>query len=462
LILIGRKDIIWNYAATFLKIASSALLLPFILRMMPSETVGIWSVFMTVSAFAGLLDFGFNPSFTRNITYIFSGVRTLKVKSFEPVSKNNQIVDYDLLKGVIGAMRWFYFRMAIILLLLLSTMGTYYIYLLLKNYTGDHREVYFAWSFLCATATYNLFTQYYDSLLQGKGLVKESKQIIIIGQSIYLIIASLLIISGCSLVAIVSAQALSVITIRRLSNYVFFNRDIKLRLKNAVSRSKTEILKVIYPNAIKIGLTSLGGFMVQKSAIVIGSMYLSLKEIASYGITLQLITVIAGFAGIYTLTYQPKIAELRVEQNNLAIKEIYLKGEIVLIFTYLALGFALIIFGKWAFKFIESRTLLLPQLLLFASIVVSFLESNHSLAGTILLSKNEVPFFKASLCSGGATIILMMLLFQYTNLNLWSMIAAPGIVQGVYQNWKWPSVVFAELKIDREDIFKAIRCIKKM
>ena len=80
---IGREDLYWNYGATFLKIASSALLLPLILRMMSSEMVGIWSVFMTVTAFASLLDFGFCGSFTRNITYVFSGVVKLKKEGFE-------------------------------------------------------------------------------------------------------------------------------------------------------------------------------------------------------------------------------------------------------------------------------------------------------------------------------------------------------------------------------------------
>ena len=125
---IGRKDLIWNYSTTFLKIASTALLLPFILRIMPSLMVGIWSVFMTIAAFSGLLDFGFNPSFSRNVTYVFIGVRTFKVDGFESASIENQMIDYGLLKGLISTMRWFYLRIDIILFLLLATLGTYYFY----------------------------------------------------------------------------------------------------------------------------------------------------------------------------------------------------------------------------------------------------------------------------------------------------------------------------------------------
>ena len=302
LIQIGRKDIFWNYGATFLKIASAAILLPFILRMMPAEMVGIWTVFITITAFASLLDFGFAGTFTRNVTYVFSGVNNLKTQGFETVISGSQTIDYGLLKAVISAMRWIYLRMAIILFLILATLGTWYVYSLLQNYKGNPQEVYVAWIILCAINTYNLYTLYYDSLLQGKGLIKRSKQIVIIGQTVYLGIASILIMAGFGLIAIVSAQASSVIIVRWLSYHFFFTPELKLKLKESVSRHKNEVLKAITPNAIKIGLTSLGGFMVQRSAIIIGSLYLSLEEIASYGITMQLIGVIAGLAGIYTIT----------------------------------------------------------------------------------------------------------------------------------------------------------------
>jgi hypothetical protein len=266
--------------------------------------------------------------------------------------------------------------------------------------------------------------------------------------------------AGYGLVAIVSAQASSVIIIRWLSYRAFFSHEMKQKLQIAVPRPKKEVLKSLVPNALKIGLTSLGGFLVQRSAIVIGSLYLTLDEIASYGISIQLISVIAGLAGIYITTYQPKIAQLRVAQNNSLIKDLYLRGQIVLLFTYLVGGMGLFFFGEWTLNLVRSQTHLIAQSMLFLSIVVSFLECNHSIAGTILLSKNEVPFFKAALLSGGATVLLLILFFQYLNIGLWAMIAAPGLAQIAYQNWKWPIVVINELKINRRDVSNAIIRIK--
>jgi len=455
--LITYKDVTWNYAATFLKIASSVLLFPLILKMMPSEMVGIWTILITVSSFAGLLDFGFSPSFARNITYIFSGVKVLKTTGFEHVEDENFSIDYGLLKGSIRAMRWFYLRVAIVLFLFLITLGTYYISTILKTYKGDPKEVYIAWGILCLISTYNLFTLYFEALLQGKGLVKRSKQIIIIGQSVYLVIASILILKGNGLIAIVTAQASSVIIVRWLSYRTFFTIEIKQKLQNAIARSRAEVLKAIYPNALKIGLTSFSGFLVQKSSIIIGALYLPLKAIASYGITMQLIALIAGFAGIYTVTYQPKIANLRIYHNIPAIKKLYLEGQVIIFSTYLIIGLALIICGNWALNLIGSQTQLLVQKLILLAVIISFLETNHGIAGLILLTKNEVPFFKAALLSGAATVFLLILLFSLFNHGLWIMIIAPGIAQGVYQNWKWPIMVYSELNITRKDVLMAIR-----
>jgi hypothetical protein len=79
------------------------------------------------------------------------------------------------------------------------------------------------------------------------------------------------------------------------------------------------------------------------------------------------------------------------------------------------------------------------------ALLIYLLESNHANAGQILLTKNEVPFVKASLFSGACTIILLFIFLQYTSLGVWGLLMAQGIVQGCYQNWKWPMQVAKEL-----------------
>ena len=195
MIYINRKDIFWNYTATFFKLFSSLLLIPLILHKMSSNVVGIWNIFLTISSFLALVDFGFNSTFTRNITYIFSGVQQLTATGHETYI-DGLGYNKSLLKGTIKAMQKFYLRLSGVIFIILITFGTIYIRQILKTYTGNHFEIYIAWVLFVLINTYNLYTLYYEALLLGAGLIKRSKQIIIIGQVLYLVAASVLILLG--------------------------------------------------------------------------------------------------------------------------------------------------------------------------------------------------------------------------------------------------------------------------
>jgi hypothetical protein len=110
-------------------------------------------------------------------------------------------------------------------------------------------------------------------------------------------------------------------------------------------------------------------------------------------------------------------------------------------------GLVLLLFGSWAMDLIGSKTPLLPNLCIFVALLVSLLETNHGIAGGILLTKNQVPFFRAALFAGLMTVILLFLFLRFFHLGIWSLILAGGLAQAVYQNWKWPLEVIREFKI---------------
>ena len=208
---IGKKDVAWSYACTIFTIGAGVILLPFILNQMSAETVGIWNIFQTITALVMLLDFGFRPSFARNISYIFSGVKQLQVNGVANIGNSESSVNYSLLKGTLKAMQKFYRWLAIIMFCVLAIGGSVYFYYILQKYTGDKHDAMIAWVLLIAINCYNLYTLYYDALLLGKGYIKQNQKITILGQIVYLGIAIGLIYGGFGLTAIVRAQLISTI-----------------------------------------------------------------------------------------------------------------------------------------------------------------------------------------------------------------------------------------------------------
>jgi len=446
---IGREDIIWNYVATFLQIGIGVILFPFILRIFPQETVAIWTIFSMIIALSSLFDFGFNASFARNVSYVVSGVKKIKKNGFQIVENHNDEVDYALFKGLINAMRWFYGRIAFIVFTLLTTVGTYYIYTILKTYSENHIEVYISWAILCIINSYSLYTLYYDSLLQGQGFVKRAKQIQVVGQIIYLFVAIILILLRMNLIAIVSAQALSILVRRILSYRTIYTAKFKQLLRGVIAQSRKDIIKLIYPNAVKLGLTGVGGFLVTRSAVVIGSLYLSLNDIASYGITIQIIGIIAGLATVYFSTYQPRIAQYRIQNDKQEIKRLYLKSCLLLVTTYIVCGAILLEGGDWVLHLIGSKTPLLHKSFIALALLVSCIEANITCAGGFLLTKNEVPFFKAAIISGMCIVVGLFLALQYMEWGVMALFLIPLIVHISYQAWKWPWEVIKDLHIYR-------------
>jgi len=449
---IGRRDIAWSYLATIFMIGAGVLLFPFILNKMSSETVGIWNVFQTITLLVMILDFGFRPSFARNVSYILSGAKHLYKEGVEAVDVTNQNmeIDYSLLKGALSAMKRFYRWLAIGAFVVLVTVGTAYFVSILDKYNGDRQDAIIAWILLIIINCYNLYTLYYDALLLGKGYVKRSQQIIILGQSIYLVVSISLIYCGLGLTAIVAAQLLSTLIRRILMYRVFFTPQMQLLLNDCPEQNPKAILSAITPNAIKVGLTQLGGFCVNKSAVLIGSAFLSLEEVACYGITMQVMDVLGRCATVYYQSITPKLAQYRTESNWMALKQTYIYNVFAIIATFMVGGIMWIYLGDWALHLIHSNTPFVPTTMLIIMLVCALLEQNHATAAGFIMADNRIPFFIPSLVSGAATITLMLIAFHLPSTifhfpsPIWILILSPGLAQLAYQNWKWPSVIIKD------------------
>lgn len=443
---IGKKDIIWSYVATIFRVGAGIILWPFILSQMSAETVGIWNVMITIMGFVALLDFGFQPSFARNISYIFSGVTKLqKVGIQTAVSDGN--INFSLLKGTLNAMRKFYRWMALGVFVILGIAGTAYFYYILQKYSGDRTDAMIAWILLIAINSYNVYTLYYNALLLGKGYIRRERQIMILSQCVYLSLAIVLIYAGYGLTAIVSSQAVSIILQRILSYRVFFTKELKQQLLHTEADETKDILRAISPNAVKVGLTQLGGFCVTKSALLIGSAFLTLEETACYGITLHIIDILARCSTVYYQSITPKIAQSRANKDVIKLKHYFVCSIGILVATFLLGGAAIAFLGNWGLNMIGSETKFLPTIMLCVMLLVYLLETNHSIAAGFISADNRIPFFIPSLLSGLGTVVLLWLFLSIFKWGVWGMILSQGIAQLVYQNWKWPSMVIKELNI---------------
>ena len=132
---LGKKDLVWGYFAQVFSIASGIIILPIILKLLTPEEIGLNYLMLTVGVLVTLFDFGFAPQFGRNITYIFAGSQNL-IKVRVEKNKTGNEINYKLLFVMIQTARFLYKRLSLIILILLLTLGTVYIYKITNGFSS--------------------------------------------------------------------------------------------------------------------------------------------------------------------------------------------------------------------------------------------------------------------------------------------------------------------------------------
>jgi len=110
---------------------------------------------------------------------------------------------------------------------------------------------------------------------------------------------------------------------------------------------------------------------------------------------------------------------------------------------------------------INSKTHLMSFWLIVFALMLSFEQTNLSMASAILLTKNEVPFYKTYLISGVLVVIGLFLVFKFLDFGLLTLLIVPLLVDVSSQAWKWPLAVKRELNVQLLDYSKVLNKLRK-
>jgi len=460
---INNKDVIWSYFSQIFQFGAGLFLLPVILRKLPSEHLAIWYVFLSITSLVNLLDFGFQQTIMRNVSYIFSGAQKL-LKFGIHDDDSSEEVNYELLLSLIKSAKKIYRNIAIIAFTLLITFGTWYIYDITTELAAQ-QDILMAWIIYVFSAVLNFYFYYYTPLLLGRGQIKESNKTIVFSKLFYIGFSFIGLSLNYGLIAVSIGNLLGSFVNRIMSYNYFYDEDLKIKFKNISDFSNDKnIFKIIWANSYRLGLVSLGGFLILRSNTLLTSKFLDLKIVAQYGLSLQLLNILARSSSVLFNTFLPKFNQLRVKNKIYKLKKFFGTSLLIGWGTY---GFGvLIIFtlGNDILNLIGSETSLLPKnYILFLSLIL-FLEFNHSVSATFITTQNEVPFVKASLFSGFGIVISSFIILKYTNYGILGILITQFIIQLAYNNWKWPYKVLKDLESNYLELFilGAKFCLSKL
>ena len=430
---ISKSDIIWSYVAQFINLATGLITLPLILKLLSADEVGFNYILISINSIVVLFDLGFSGQFSRYLTYIFSGAQKIQKEGIS--QEYSESINEHLLASIIKTAKRIYLIVSIIASFFLLTLGTWYVYSVTEGFSLVGNAV-LVWCVFCLSSFFNIYYLYFNAFLQGRGLIKENKQAQVYSRVVQITITFILLIAGYGLLSVVVANLIAPFVFRFFAYKRFYTSDIKIILvNNIIQKSEIrEVFSILWFNAKKMGIIGiLSSALGYASTLVIGS-YLSLADVASYGLLVQLTGVVVGVATIHFFSIVPKLSSLMVKKDYVEMRRHF--GLSMFFFYIIIITGAIAMFSAVPLlKWFNFDTQLPPYMIVSIYYVYKVNEQNQSLFSQLFLINNDLRFYHCAVWTGIISFVTLWISL-YMGYGLLGVVLSQCIPLYAYAAWK--------------------------
>ncbi|MGU5686278.1 hypothetical protein NQU91_07715 [Aeromonas hydrophila] len=410
------------------------------LKYTSAEIGSIWLIFLSMTILVNLFDFGLSPTIIRNVSYVINGARVLAKDGLENVEFKAGI-DYSLLKRLLIDIKKIYRMLSFIAFIIIFLGGGgYFYYISPMNNLG---EVVLSWMIFSTGLLISLYYLYYTPVLCGLGVIQKAYLANIIGRLAWLILTLIIVIFTPSLFTL-SLSFLASVIINRVVIQRYYVSNVFIKNMNGYLSKRNSTVPFIAHNAIKLGVVSLGSFLISRATVLIAGASLPLVLVGEYTFSIQIFMALLAVGNVFVTVKIPELSKLVMLRDNKNIRlliirvisislSFYVAGFIVF---YLSQSYLTEAFGT-KIGFLEKNELTILA-------IIYFLELTHSICATILTTSNKIPFVWSSLISGALIIVGAYTVMKFNSEGVLGLILVQGAVQLLYNNWKWPLSLYKE------------------
>lgn len=443
---IKKRDILWSYGSMALTMAVNLLLLPLYIYFFTPDMVGLWYVFISIGSIALLFDFGFSITFARNITYCWSGAQELKTKHV--VFSESKEVNFSLLKAILKACQSIYAILGGSALVLMYTLGMYYIGSLVGP--SSRWEAYIAWAAYGFGIFLNLYYSYYISFLRGVGAITLANKSIVYARLLQMVFTIILLLLGFDIIGASVGYLIYGFGFKLFGHRYFYNYEHigeKLRLAtNLGATSTADIFRTIWYNAWRDGIVSISNYISTQATIIISSFYLSLEQTGMYSIAIQLTTAVAVVASTLYNTYQPAFQNAYITKDQPRLRELFSFSVTLFIVIYWVGVFCLWLIGLPLLNMIKSNFVISNTVLLGAG-VMQFIIYYRNCYTSYFSCTNRIIYVKSFIFSSAIGLVLSLAFMQFFNLGIFGLLGGIILSQCMYNSWYWLYKAHKEMRI---------------
>ena len=452
IIQLSKKDYFWSYLGVFLSLFAHIIMTPFIIYYLDGNQYGLWGVFQSLAAITALFDFGFATTFARNINYCWNGAECLKKTG--AVYSSTSEPNFHLMKKTMSACKRVFLLISSVALLIMLTVGTYYIAHISKN--TDAREAVIAW-IICAIAIFfNLYFGYYNSFLRGVGAISEVNKAMVYSKAVQILVTIAFLVCGFGLIGtsiayLAYGSLFRIIARRGFYRFHGIGKGLNSVNKAIPTKEIKDMFHVVWHNAWREGLVSLSNYLANQACTIIVSLYMPLTQTGAYSLGVQLSSAVALVAGAMYRSNQPVLQSAYINDDKPAQR----RTMSLIVFSFVSmdiLGLLLVTFiGLPLLRLIRPETIVSTAVMLSLGLY-QFIINFRNCYTSYFSCTNRIPYVKAFLISSFACVGLALLAMGPLAMGMWGIIAAQLISQCAYNAWAWMLKAHKELELTVKEL----------
>jgi hypothetical protein len=380
-----------------------------------------------------VVDFGFNPTIVRFVSYAMGGAETIQAQGFARAESSGP--NYKLLWRLFFTTRLLYRYLALAVLVLVGAWGTYVVELRIHE-TPFPNVARAAWAVSLLATSFDIYSGWAMIFLRGMNEVLPSVRIGVLSALVKFGIGAGLLLAGAGLMSLPLASLVGSVLQQSLAR-----RYCHRKLGDSPALEKAHVredLRVLWPNSWRLGVTAVSACLTVQASTAICLKFLGLTTYAQYGLSCQLVGIVSGMAMVWTQVKWQVVGQQRTRHDYAAMQRLLWPRFWLQNFTFLALAAGLLICGPALLRGFGSGKQMLPFGWLAWLALYSFMELYLSFWIALISTENRIPFLWHAVATSLLSVGLSLILIHTTSLGIGALVIAPFLAGSVFNYWYWP------------------------
>ncbi|MFC3714910.1 hypothetical protein ACFONC_01905 [Luteimonas soli] len=292
-----RSATVMTWLVLAIRLGGFSILLPLALANLSDAEISVWLLFFAIASLQVILDFGFSPTFSREIAYGFAGHSlTVRTRAGPPSNRGedrNGEADWSIISSAVSTMTWLYRRIAVAAFLLMTTLGTWAAWNPIER-ISQPTHAWLAWAAVVPATAISTFGTPYASFLIGANRIALQKRWEASVTAASLAAQGVAILAGFGLLGLVlAAQAgvlLQVLVNWILARHVAAGRVVR-RADHDISRKL--LIQAMWPATWRTAVGAVMSLGLSQGMAVAAANMLAAAEAAGVQVALRIMQVIS-------------------------------------------------------------------------------------------------------------------------------------------------------------------------